>query len=729
MDENLQIQCVYGLVKSININSKLLVINDQLTNRLITCRFDGFLPASESDVITGMIIKQEGSYIFYKKPLIKLSTDKDTIIKSIIKGLGHTIGNALATRIYENMLIYGEGLTVDEMLNTMAVDLHDKQIENFGVLCDYLQGNQVLKLLRYWYKSRTMRQLYLLGLNNTEIKKIEEMTQKTPTEIYEQCLINPFKIIPIPIDKCKQIFESIAKDYTDEDLYYATIVRKIYFNCQDKSWCGTPSKFIQDQFKGIKMEVLKRDYEIEGEFHTLYLKHHYKIEKTVAEILAGMIKLNEHKRDIIPEFKDSRLTDIQKNSVSISLNKQLTTILGEAGSGKSTVIAEIARNLERLNIPYAVAAFTGKAVAVNKEKLCNNIPMTLHMMISRHKQMAPFKFLIIDEAPMTPTELLYYIFKCFGTNFQLCLVGDENQLPPISWGNLFTEIINSKTFDSIILPKSHRCTVEDSLNDINFNARALIENYKQRKNSNEFVPPMEFRTGNNFFRLEGDITNILELVKLFHDQGVDPSKIIVITPYTKYLDDINRGIQKIYNIGKKTLVDERGINWSLGDKIMITSNNYNLNLMNGDEGIVIDLNTEIGKSGHRELFIQFKSGQVYKFDVTYDTEDFNLTIDTSGDNYTITNNPTLSLLTHSYAITVHKSQGSEYDFVIAYMPKNEKDNSFINFNLIYTWFTRPKVSIFLVGDLQAIDLACTREPPFRVDNLGKRLKVLLGENV
>ena len=1050
MDKSTQIQCVYGLVKSININAKLIVINDQLTNQLYTCKFEGFLPASEFDVITGMIFNQNGSYIFYKKPLIKLSVDKDTVIKTIVRGLGNTISNALSTKIYENILVNGKGLPVNEILNNMAIDLHDKQIENFGVLIDFLLPNQVLKLLRYWYKSRTMRQLYLLGLNNTEIKKIEEMTQLTPTDIYEQCLINPFKIIPISIDKCKQIFESIAKEFSDEDLYYATIVRKIYYNCQDKSWCGTPSKFIQDQFKGIKMEILKRDYGIEGEFHTLYLKHHYKIEKTVSEILANMIKLNKNDKGLIPIFKDLRLTDPQKHAVNIAINKQLTIITGAAGTGKclhpdtpilmfngdiklakniitgdllmgddnkvrnvlsisngtdkmykiiptfgkgficnephiltlrttnprvinydkgyqviyitngnleriycqtskdanslisdiksevfdisvksyidkpdifkkmcalvnseiefmekslpidpyilglyiftsninddkriklinnlvrseeiniknrislyqyipdiykisnkknrneflsgiidnfticypndnyiikssiilsnenekiidtleymflslghyvnrinnkieiltnkteftincrnsninikhqkpvynklkiepigfgkyngfeidgnkrfvlgnflvthnTTIIKEITQNLEKNGIPYAVSAFTGKAVARNKEVLGNNIPMTLHMMIARHKQISPFKYLIIDEAPMNPTEIMYYIFKCFGTDFQLCLVGDENQLPPISWGNLFTEILNSNTIERLVLPESHRCKVEKSINDINFNSNALISNYKLRKTTNEFVEPMEFRTGNNFFRIEGDICNILELVQLFHDQGVDSSKIIVITPYTKYLDDINRGIQKIYNVNKKTLIDERGVNWSLGDKIMITSNNYNLNLMNGDEGIIVDLNLEIGKCGYKELFIQFKSGQVYKFDVTYDVEDFNVTVDTSGDSYTITNNPTLSLITHSYAITVHKSQGSEYDFVIGYMPKNEKDNSFINFNLIYTWITRPKITFFLVGDLQAFDLASTREAPFRVDNLGKRLNKLVNE--
>jgi hypothetical protein len=718
MDSGENFTYVLGYVKSINITAKLLVVNDTLTNKLFTCKFDGFLPASESDAIAGILINQNGTYTFLKKPLVKLTNTKETITHTICKALNFKIKPNLANKIYDNLLVDGKGLTVDESLNNMAVELHDKQIESFSKLPDFLDANQILKLLRYWYKSRTLRQLYLLGLNNQEITKCEEITGFSPTRIYQECLINPFKMIPIPIDKCKVIFECMCKEYTEEELYHATIARKIYSNTLDKGWVGTPTHQVQDSFKNVDYKKLKEDYELEAEFHTLYLPHHYKVEKTVAEVLYNMKKLNSSEIKIIPQFNDIRLTNVQKAAVTLALNAKICCITGEAGSGKTTIVKEIVSNLKLNKVEYICGAFTGKAVARLKEVLNEQSAMTLNMMIARRQQIQPFKVLIIDEAPIAPTELIYYIFKSFGTEFQLCLIGDDNQLPPVSWGNFFSEVLASTIIPTINLPQSHRCKVEDDKNDINYNSRKLIENYKTRKEG-KFTSSMQFRTGNNFFRIEGDIQAVLDLVTMFFNQGVESTRIIIITPYTKCLDDINRGIQKIYNSDRKYIVDDRGKNWTIGDKVMITSNSYNLGLMNGDEGIITDMNEMPGKSGYRELMIEFKSGLKYKFDVTYDPEDLNVEI--RGDSYTISNNPTLSLLTHSYAITVHKSQGSEYDFVIAYMPKNDKDSTFINFNLIYTWFTRPKTSLFVVGDLQSIDLNCTREAPFRVDNLGKRM--------
>src|SRR4029079_5550588 len=101
----------------------------------------------------------------------------------------------------------------------MAIDLHEKQIEDFGPLPDYLMESQLFKLLKWWYKSRTMRKLYLLGLNNKEIKESENIMNMTPSEIYEQCMVDAFKIIPITIDKCKVVYDMLGLSYDDEKIY------------------------------------------------------------------------------------------------------------------------------------------------------------------------------------------------------------------------------------------------------------------------------------------------------------------------------------------------------------------------------------------------------------------------------------------------------------------------------------------------------------------------------
>ena len=165
-----EVFAIMGFVKSVNINTKTCIIFDVNANKTFVCSFEGFLPISDTDAIYGFISKLGGGYSFIKKPLVKVSVDKDTVIKSITKALKYQINNSLATKVYESCLIKADGDTVDEYLDNMAIDLHEKQIEDFGVLPDLLMESQVMKLLRWWYKSRTLRKLYLLGLNNKEIK-------------------------------------------------------------------------------------------------------------------------------------------------------------------------------------------------------------------------------------------------------------------------------------------------------------------------------------------------------------------------------------------------------------------------------------------------------------------------------------------------------------------------------------------------------------------------------
>lgn len=1034
------VQPIAGWVKYVGTGT--FTVLDCNTGASHKCTYEGFLPIHETDAICGLI---DDSNRFIKKPLVKLSTDKESTIKAIIKG--SKISYQLATKIYNDLMIYHKSNNVSEILDEIAIGLHENQIDDFSILPNHLKDFQIMALLKWWYRSRTLRQLYLLGLNKTEILNIQRITNLSPTKIYDQCLINPFLIIPIPIEKCKEIFGTIGKSYSNNELYRATVARRIYQNTLDKAWTCTPSKYLIDQFKDINkgvVELLKNEYGIKVDMGNLYINKIYQIETEVAQVITELTKLNDVERNITPVFSDGRLTDEQKKAVQLSLNKQISIISGGAGTGKclhpntpilmydgsirlnkdleigdmlmgddnkprtvlslttgedemfeikpiiggsficnkehiltlsgitpyykkyddyyqviyskngevfkkgfkskfhmfnfynnleadifdisleeyltksvgfkencfiykksiefpiinlpidpyvfglyfgdshkidirdpysnlqpedliklknrmllygnyipdiykinsrenrikllaglidkyiltnpidnavklnkivlnienpiilkditfianslgiyvnkvksdgyqlelmgisiqdiplnstkvqinnkcvdlikfnviplglgkyagfelngngrfllgdftvthnTTIITSIVKNLELLGIEYAITSFTGKAVSRIKEIVRSSVPKTMHMMISRKKHISPFKFLIIDEASMITTGLFHQFIELFGYEYQICFVGDVNQLQPFSWGNLFLEIINSKCIDPVYLTYNHRSTLNEKVpNDLLYNAELLIEYYKKVSNmiEYEFIKPIEFRMGNNFFKLEGGLDIVMSIVQMFYNNGVKSTDITVITPYVKYLSDINKGVQEIYNSGKDFITDERGLKWYLGDRVIIITNNYNLNLMNGDEGIIVDL---IQSKSPPELLIEFKSGKIVKIDAIYEHEESSEA--TNDESYSITNNPTLSLLSHSYGITVHKSQGSEYKYVIGYMPKNEKGNSgFINFNLVYTWLTRGKISMFLVGDIQAFELNCALKPPIRIDNLGKRL--------
>jgi len=481
------------------------------------------------------------------------------------------------------------------------------------------------------------------------------------------------------------------------------------------------------------MNTLREEYKVHGEFYTLYLDFHYTVEKTVAEFLAVLIKKNKtliQQIETIPV--NTTLTPEQLQALNNSLNQYVSIISGGPGSGKSTVIIDIVANCERLNIPYAVAAFTGKAVSRLKELLKKTTPSTLHMMIVHKDRIPPFKVLIIDESSMVTIELMYYFVKAYGIDFQLILVGDVDQLQPITYGNMFGEIIASGLIQPVYLKKNHRSTIDnlqEENNDLLYNIKALVEHYYKIKNKapEEFIENLEFRSGNNFFKMEGNMESLLSIVKYLSDNSVKPKDVMVISPYVKYLDEINRGCQQIFNEGTKFVVCPRGTKWYIGDMVKITSNVYQLNLMNGDTGVITDVNEIPGASGFPEIMVEFKSGQSCKFDVTYDPEGYDTKVELGSvtDHYVISNNPTLSLITLAYGTTVHSAQGDEKDFCLIYIAREDKVNtSFINFNLLYTAITRAKKMCFVIGDIQTFELQCIASPAHRVDNLAKRLQIL-----
>jgi hypothetical protein len=635
--------------------------------------------------------------------------------------------NKLYDAIFANLYRIGVD-TVEDYIDNMAIELHDKQLDDFGILPDFLNASQILKVLKWWYKSRILRKLYLLGLNNKEIRNCETIMRLNPNQIYAQCMHNPFKLIPITIDKCEVIFGLIKKSYTPDELYRATIARKLYSNNVDKAWTGTPSKYITNEFREINKDVMSKlleEYGVRGELYTVYLGFHHTVETTIARVFSDMIIDNRKYSSKFEVDAPDHLTSEQRSSISTVINSRFSIITGGPGSGKTETIKYICHNLDLLGIPHAVASFTGKSVARIKEVLKKQYPATIHMMIAKKNQITPFKFLIIDEASMVTTELLYYFFKTFGVDINICLVGDSNQLQPITYGNTFQEILNSGTVTPNILTKNHRTNVNGVDNDILYNIEALVE-YYHKKRAGGFVENLVLKTGNNFFTLPGNIDTVFDIVKLLADKGISSNDIIIITPYNKYLDIINSGCQKIFDKSTKYVVCPRGIRWCIQDKVRVTSNTYNLGLMNGDEGTISDINEKPGGSGFPEILVTFKMGLTIKFDVAYDPDNENLEMYAGLDSYSHSNNPTLSILTLSYGCTIHSMQGSECDNVIFYIPREDKVNSsFINFNLIYTAISRSKKMCFVVGDIQTFELNCSTPPPVRIDNLGQRIKMLV----
>jgi ATP-dependent exoDNAse (exonuclease V) alpha subunit len=404
----------------------------------------------------------------------------------------------------------------------------------------------------------------------------------------------------------------------------------------------------------------------------------------------------------------------------------------------------------------AMVSFTGKAVARLKEVIGNNSPSTMHMMIKNKHQMVKFDYLIIDEVSMITYKLMYKFFEAFGIDYKIILVGDQNQLPPIGWGNFFTELMKTEKIPTARLTKNHRSNNNNSKskNGIYINSQKIIR-YVQKKRDlldpTEFVVPVEFEPYDNFVMIpsshrESSINVIIECVKNLRQCGIGAHDITVISPFTNDLPEINKLCQKVFDVAspeekKKDRVVVEGTTWRIGDRVMMTENNYDIDVMNGDEGTIVKvtlpkISEKTGKKIWGKVQVKFKSCKSATFTAVKENLDDETDVDKlnsdilEGENYVkMRKNNTIACLVHAHAISIHRSQGSEWDCVIFYFPHREKKDyglaKFLNYHLIYTGFTRAKKVMFVTGDIGTMTQASMNYPGLRHDNFCDRFKELL----
>lgn len=683
------------------------------------CIYSGFFPIHEGDVIEGTCRvvnhpKYGQQLIFDRPPIAQIAMDKDSILRCMIKVLrGTGFGNIKAFNLYDQFLDRaGSSDKVTGYISELAAMWHDHQDDTLlSVYSTCVTPKQLQTLLDWWYKHQSLRRLYLLGLNNREIRDIH-----LPLDvIYQRCMTNPYTLVPLSLEKCDDIFTRRNVTPSAEDRECAIIVRKIYDFMINKGWVGIPSKILSSLFPNATALIpkLKTEYEIATELFTIYLPYPYKIEVGVASIIDRLVTKNQNLNSSVDtHFQRSNLTDDQQQAIQGALDHKICIITGAAGTGKTTIISEIIYNLELREISYMVVSFTGKAVARLREVIRRKSPATMHRLIARSHLTPKFQHLIIDEASMVTTSLFYEFISTFSYDYKVTLVGDANQLEPIGWGALFDQLIMSGQIPVYRLTHVHRIIGQN--NGILLNANKMIE---YSTGDMEELPPFDFEVTDNFQIESGTIESVYDIIKALHNCGVTLDKVTIVTPYNKDLDQLNKIYQQIYNDGHKYVVDSRGIVWMLKDRVSLRENRYDINVMNGEEGLITDLSDET-------ILVTFRDGAQYAFKLEPANTHSKYYKDDEEEerDHDATEELTVLLLRHSFALTTHLAQGSEWDFVIIYIPENTANSRFLNRRLIYTALTRAKLALWCIGDVVSLNLSAIRPPAYRCDNLAMRLK-------
>jgi len=376
-----------------------------------------------------------------------------------------------------------------------------------------------------------------------------------------------------------------------------------------------------------------------------------------------------------------QLNDDQVRGVLAVLQHKVTVITGGPGTGKTTLIKQLLEMLDGRQIRYKLAAPTGRAAKRMAESTGRNAA-TIHRLLEFDPANMQFKHnerntistdvMIIDEASMIDIFLAHAFLKATALATHLVFIGDIDQLPPVGAGNFLQDIITSGVVPCVRLTHIFR-QAQYSL--ITLNAHRV--NHGDFPTTSLPVPKKDF-----VWIKEENPEQVHALIQSLYTKrlksyGIDAAQTMVLVPMNRGIvgtHKLNQELQVILNPLPKDKVTVGLVEFKVDDRVMQIRNNYEKMVFNGDIGFIQRINNE-----DREVSIAF------------------------GDREIIYRYEELDELVLAYAITIHKSQGSEYDAVI--IPIFTQHFMLLARNLVYTAITRAKKLCILIGQTRAIAIA------------------------
>ena len=362
----------------------------------------------------------------------------------------------------------------------------------------------------------------------------------------------------------------------------------------------------------------------------------------------------------------AKLSEEQISVLKLALKSSLSVITGGPGTGKTSIVLALLKAFEAQGQKIHICAPTGRAAKRLSETpgMKKYQPSTIHMMLAREPK--SIEVLVIDEASMIDADLMALVCEVLDQDSKLILIGDVDQLPPVQSGQVFKDLIGSNKIPVGRLTKIFR---QQSGSDIISAAQSVLSGEFPKSGDGKTSKDFSFLDEVNDSRLEQLIVD-LYLRKLPRQLNLDPIKDIqILSPMRKGLlgiENLNEKIQSVLYRGRKPLIERKfGPDLYRGDKVIQTKNNYEKGVMNGDTGFIA------GKKG----------------------DDFKLIFDGRRVDYSLEDLNSVQL---AYAISIHKSQGSEYPAVI--VPISKQHQHMLGRNLIYTAITRGRERVVVAGD-------------------------------
>ena len=422
---------------------------------------------------------------------------------------------------------------------------------------------------------------------------------------------------------------------------------------------------------------------------------YYRAEQRIAENIFRILKskaytIFESESSLIEEQERKvglKLDEAQREAVNAVLKYKVLIVTGGPGTGKTTLVRFIL-GLMRPKIPsIALAAPTGRAAKRITETTASS-SSTIHRLLEatnvgfQRNRENPLdqELIIIDETSMIDTLLMDSLLEAVPSASRLIIVGDVDQLPSVGAGTVLQDFIKSGSIPVVRLNHIFRQAYGSF---ITVNAHKVRRGELPSVNKSSKQSDLKNQLQDYYFIEESDQNKIVEKILLLNTERIpqrfklDPMKEIqVLTPMHRGItgaSQLNRNLQEKINPDAKG-IEHREQWFRVGDKIMQQQNDYEKQVFNGDLGRVVDCDQD-----SKELYVKFEQSHIH-----YKSNE-------------------LDQLTLAYAITVHKSQGSEYSAVI--MPITTHHYMMLQRNLLYTAITRGKQLVVLIGTSTAVRIA------------------------
>lgn len=670
------------------------------------------------EVVTGQYLQLRGTWVKHPKHGVQFQVEQleqampatlDGIRRYLGSGLLKGVGPAFAERIVDHF-------------GAETIEVLDKQPERLREVADIGPKRSKL-ILAAWDEQKQVREVMLFlhghGVSTNLATKIHkqygtralEVVQRDPYQLARDIYGVGFKTadriaqaLGLPADHPTRLEAGLVYtigEFTGEGHTYAPRAELLARAAELLGAAQAPIAAAIARLAEQKIVVVEEDAIYPAELHAA--------ETGVAKLVHALANTKEDRFADMPFQKegltllalDPNLTAAQQSAIAAAVRAPVSVVTGGPGTGKTTTMKALIAALEAGKKRYALVSPTGRA-AKRLGQATDRPASTIHRLLgftaqegSKHNEGNPLKvdMLVVDEASMLDLQLAHALLKALSPGTHLLLVGDVDQLPSVGAGDVLREIIASGVATVTRLTLIFR-QAEGS--DIIANAHKI--------NQGE-LPVSSKDVGGDFFLDSADSAEeaakkVVQLVteripKRFH---LDPHKDIqVLAPLYRGpagVSVLNAALQAALNPPSALRVERSFFGQLLrsGDRVMQVKNNYEKGVFNGDIGRLTEIAIEA-----QTLTVDFE-GRAVEYDWSEADE-----------------------LTLAYAVTVHKSQGSEFPAVV--LPVLTQHFVMLQRNLLYTAVTRAAQLCVLVGNKKAISIAVkNNKVSQRWSGLAKRLK-------